>query len=169
MPTRAAPEPEFDPTDPFDEVHRLVKEAISAAEPGYHTSRLAVSVREHLQMEHPGLWDVWTSQIGLDQLKVLIARERGVQRRGTSGRGVRGFDITEEVDSSHTIRRVGDMVRSDLDYVARRYSRLATTLKHKAQAIRALYDRMPDETALVREVLTEEEIEKAFKPGSSSD
>lgn len=150
--------------DPFEEVRQLVEEAIANAGTQYHTGLLALELRDRIRADRPDLWDAWTNLMSLDALKTAIGRFRNVNRRPMSAFRRAGYAITEEVDSSHTQRQFGDMTRSDLDYVARRYMRLAGTFKKRAQRVRALYDRLPDEKALLRDHVPEEDVAAIFKP-----
>ena len=151
-------------TDTFEEVHRLVRLAIDEAGTEYHASRLAVEIRERIRLEYPGLFEDWTATLAVDQLKLAIGRLRGMARRPTSALRRAGYDITEEVDGSHTQRKIGDMTRTDLDYVARQYGKRAKAANLRAQRFRALRDRLPDDVTLVRDVIPETDIEAAYNP-----
>jgi hypothetical protein len=74
------------------------------------------------------------------------------------------FDsITEEVDSSHTQRRVGDMTKSDLDYVSRNYLKRAKTNTFRGKRFADLARRLPDNSTTVRNSdITEEEVADIF-------
>jgi len=151
--------------DPYEAVRDFVQNAIKNAGPQYHTGRLAVEVLERLRTRQPDLLSAWLDAMAIDQLKLMIGRiQAGNRRRGGPFRAhVSAFDNTEEVDASHTQRRFGDMVKSDLKYVARQYRRRARTNDLRAKAIEAFIKKMPNETITLREVVTEEEVERVFQ------
>ena len=149
-------------TEPFEEVRAMVEEAIVRAGVEYHTGILAVEIRDRIRAERHDLWDAWVDMMAVDALKTAIGRTRAVARRPRSTFRRGGYDLTEEVDSSHTQRRFGDMTRPDLDFVARSYSKRAATANARAKAIRTLRDRLPDDTTILRDVIPEEEIARIF-------
>ena len=149
--------------DPWEEIDLLVKQAVTDAGSEFHSSVLAGELMARIRADRPELWDRWTAVLGLDQLKGAIGRVRRAEHHHRdSALSRRGFTVTEEVDSSHTIRQIGDMIRSDLDYVARSYARRAKSADLRAKRFRALRDRMPDETARVRDVIPETDIAAVY-------
>jgi hypothetical protein len=148
--------------DVFEEIRNHVKEAVEGAGAQYHTGVLAVEIREQLRTERTELWTEWSDQVALDALKTLIGQLRSQNRQRRSVLHRSAFDVTEEVDASHTQRRIGDMTKSDLKYVARMYKRRARTMNLKAVRIETMINRIPDETTLVRDVFSEEEIAGIF-------
>ncbi|MBO0834439.1 MAG: hypothetical protein J2P28_02835 [Actinobacteria bacterium] len=146
----------------MDAVRAFVLDALNNAGSEYHTGRLAVEIYERLREEDPDLADRFAATLAVDQLKLLIARTRGLARRASSPLARKGYDITEAVDGANTQRRLGDMVRSDLDRVARNYDSRAKTYRLRASRFRALRDRMPDEVTLVRDVIPEAEVEAIY-------
>jgi hypothetical protein len=148
--------------EPFDEVRSMVDEAIADAGAEYHTGVLAVELRERIRVDRPDLWDVWVDLMAVDALKTAIGRTRALTRRPRSTFRRGSYDLTEEVDSSHTQRRFGDMTRPDLDFVARSYAKRASTMSSRAKAIRALRDRLPDDTTRLRDVVPEDDVGAIF-------
>jgi hypothetical protein len=148
--------------DPFEEVRRILEEAVARAGPEYHTGVLAVEVRERIRLERPELYDTWVDLMATDALKTAIGRLRSLHRRPSSHFRRGGYDITEEVDTSHTQRRFGDMTKGDLLFIARRYSKTAATMKLRAARVQALAERMPDETTLLRDVVPETDVAAIF-------
>jgi hypothetical protein len=148
--------------DPRQEIDVIVKEAVASAGSEFHSSLLAAQIMTRTREERPELWDAWTAMLGLDQLKAAIGRLRRAEHRRDSPLARRGYALTEEVDSSHTIRQVGDMVRSDLDYIARAYDKRSKTAGLRAARFRALRDRMPDDTTRVRDVIPEPDVNAVY-------
>ena len=148
--------------EPFEEVQRLVERAIAEAGGQYHTGLLAIELREQIRLEYPEVWGAWVEMMATDALKTAIGRAQAMHRRPNSRFSHSGYDITEEVDNSHTQRRFGEMTRPDLHFVARRYSRHAKTLDLRAKRVRALRDRLPDDTTKVRDVIPEPEVAAIF-------
>lgn len=158
--TATAPKPTA--LEPWEQVAQIIDVAIANAGPSFHSAILAADVMDDIRRHHPKLWNAWTASLALDQLKRVISGNRQAQRRSTSALARRGFALTEEVDSSHTLRQIGDCVRSDLDYIARSYSKRARTNNLRAQRFKALRDRMPNDTALVRDVIPEQDVEAVY-------
>lgn len=148
--------------EPFDEVRRIVETALIDAGVEYHTGVLAVELRDRIRVDHPQLWDAWVDMMAIDALKTAIGRTRSMTRRPRSTFRRGGYDITEEVDTSHTQRRLGDMTRPDLDFVARSYGKRASTMTARAKAIRTLRDRLPDDITRVRDVIPEDDVNAIF-------
>jgi hypothetical protein len=151
--------------DLFEEVQRVVETAVDEAGAEYHTSALAAEVLDNLRIEHPDVYTGWLDLIALDALKTSIGRVRNISRRRQSVfSGQRSaFDIAEEVDKSHTQRRIGDMNRSDLDYVSRNYLKRGKTMTLRGRRFAELVKRMPNTTITVRESsITEVEVAGIF-------
>jgi hypothetical protein len=152
--------------DLFEEVQQVVRAKVDEAGAQYHTGQLAVEILDELRGDNLDLYNAWLDTIAIDQLKIQIGRYRTQARRRESAfsRYLSVFDrITEEVDASHTQRRIGDMTRSDLEYVSRMYLRKAKTMTARGRRLDALAKRLPDNTTTVRASnITEEEIEEIF-------
>lgn len=148
--------------EPWERIASLVSEAVTTAGSEFHSGLLAGELAQRIRHEQPDLWDTWTATIALDQLKLAIGRSRHAARRANSTFARRGYSLTEEVDASHTIRQIGDMIRSDLDYVARSYGKRANTHRLRAQRFAALRDRLPDDTTRVRDCIPEDDIEAIY-------
>jgi hypothetical protein len=139
-----------------------VENAIADAGADFHSSILAVELRERIRVDRPDLWDAWTDLMALDALKTAIGRTRALERQTRSVFRRGAFEISEEVDSSHLQRRFGDMTKPDLDYVYRAYSARARTMRRRADAIRALRDRLPDDLVKLRDVVPEADVAAVF-------
>ena len=146
-------------TDIFTEVHRLINEAVHNAGSEYHSGQLAAETLERIRLDHPEIYGEWTDTLAIDQIRTLIGQLRNQQRRRqASAPRLSAFDITESVDGSHTQRRIGDMTRPEVAYAARSYEKRASANSLRAARLAALRDRLPDDTTLVRDVVSEDEI-----------
>ena len=152
--------------DLFEEVQGVVRASVDEAGAQYHTGQLAVEILDKLRLESPDLYNGWLDYIAIDALKMQIGRYRNVARRRDSvfSRYLSAFDrISEAVDASNTQRRIGDMTRSDLEYVSRSYLKKAKTMTNRGRRLAALAQRLPDNITKVRDsIITEEEVEEIF-------
>lgn len=147
----------------MDAVRAFVQAAIDNAGEEYHSGQLAVTIFEQLRDEQPELFERFESLVALDQLKVLVSSFRYANRRRTSTLSRHGYSITEAAPGN-VQRRIGDMVKSDLDYAARAREKQGRRQLLITKRLRALRDRMPDETSRVRDVIPEEEVEAVYAP-----
>lgn len=156
----------------FEEIQSLVKEAVANAGEGYHTSILAEEILADLRANHRSTYDRWIETLATDGIKAIISRVRNTARtrRSVFASHRSLYDsIHEAVDPSNTQRRLGDMIRSDLEYVSRHYSKLARTNRIRAQAFAAWAKRMPDPVTKLRDSdVSEDEIAAVFTNGSAT-
>lgn len=149
--------------EPWEEIALIVQDAVDSAGGEFHSSQLAGQILDRIRQERTDLWEAWVATLALDQLKLVIGRSRQARRRATSPLRRKGFSLTEEVDSSHTIRQWGDMVRSDVDYIYRAYTKRAKTNTLRAQRVKAILAKMPnDQTTRVRDVISEQDVEAIY-------
>lgn len=147
----------------MDQVRAFVQTAIDNAGEEYHSGQLAIVIFEQLRDEQPDLFERFESLVALDQLKVIISICRHGARRRSSPLSRHGYSITEAVPGN-VQRRVGDMVRSDVFFVARSYRKREKTNGLRAARFEALAARMPDEITPVRDCIPEEEVEAIYEP-----
>lgn len=167
------------------EMRQRIEEEIAAAGPVWIPAAMAVTLVERLAEEDPALLGKWLEENAVHMVQQAIITHERAKRSNARIQADRGrqsvftkalaqyeeegdsrvltawLDTTYVVSTANERKRLADMDRSDLDFAAGRYTRLARSNAMQAAFLRVLAEKVGART--VREVLSEEDLTRAWR------